>query len=84
MKKFKIAVTNAGGINQIGFIAVRGDFASDGKINGGDFIAHKRADADRQARDWADWNSQFDNNQGVAFLVCRKTPRRGWVVVAQF
>ena len=84
MKAFKIAVTNMGGFNQVGRIAVRGDFASDGKINGGDFIAHKRADADRQARDWADWNSQFDNNQGVAFLVCRKTPRRGWVVVAQF
>lgn len=84
MKAFKVAVTNMGGFNQVGRIAVRGDFASDGKINGGDFIAHKRADADRQARDWADWNAQFDDQHGVAFLVCRKTPRRGWVVVAQF
>lgn len=84
MKAFKVAVTNMGGWNHIGSICVKGDFASDGKINGGDFIAHKRADADRQAKDWADWNSQFDDQHGVAFLVCRKTPRRGWVVVAQF
>jgi hypothetical protein len=83
MKAFKVAVTNMGGFNQVGRIAVRGDFASDGKINGGDFIAHKRADADRQAKDCADWNAQFDK-AGIAFLVCRKTPRRGWVVVAQF
>lgn len=84
MKKFKIAVTNMGGFNQVGKVAIKGDFASDGKINGGDFIAHKRVDADRQAQDWADWNSQFDNQHGVAFLVCRKTPRKGWVVVSQF
>lgn len=84
MKAFKIAVTNMGGFNQVGRIAVRGDFASDGKIGGGDFITRKRVDADRQARDWADWNSQFDDQQGISFLVCRKTPRRGWVVVAQF
>ena len=84
MKAFKVAVTNMGGWNHIGSICVKGDFVSNGLVNGGDFIAHKRADADKFAQNSADWCAQFDNNQGVAFLVCRKTPRRGWVVVAQF
>jgi hypothetical protein len=84
MKAFKVAVTNMGGWNHIGSICVKGDFVSNGLVNGADFIAHKRVDADKFAQGSADWSSQFDNNQGVAFLVCRKTPRRGWVVVAQF
>ena len=84
MKAFKVAVTNMGGWNHIGSICVKGDFVSNGFVGGGNFIAHKRADADRQAKDCADWNAQFDDQHGVAFLVCRKTPRRGWVVVAQF
>jgi hypothetical protein len=84
MKAFKIAVTNMGGWNHLGSICVKGDFVSNGLVNGEDFIAHKRADADKIAQDKADWNSQFDDQHGVAFLVCRKTPRRGWVVVAQF
>ena len=84
MKKFKVAVTNMGGWNHIGSICVKGDFVSNGFVNGGDFITHKRADADKFAQNRADWCSQFDDQHGVAFLVCRKTPRRGWVVVAQF
>ena len=84
MKAFKVAVTNMGGFNQVGRIAVKGDFVSNGFVNGKDFITHKRADADKFAQNRAAWNSQFDDQEGVAFLVCRKTPRKGWVVVAQF
>jgi hypothetical protein len=76
MKKFKIAVTNCNGWNQVGFIATKDDFVSS-KV----FI--KRTDADTFAQSQSDWNSQFDN-QGIGFLVCRKTPCKGWVVVAQF
>jgi hypothetical protein len=83
MKAFKVAVSNMGGWNHIGSIATRGDFMSDGIIGGGDFIAFNRADANKKAQDCADWNSQFDST-GIAFLVCRKTPRKGWVVVDQF
>ena len=77
MKKFKVALTNCSGWNQIGFIATKDDFVSSKVFN-------KRIDADNFAQFQSDWNSQFDGNQGIAFLVCRKTPRRGWVVVAQF
>jgi hypothetical protein len=84
MKKFKIAVSNMGGRNHLGSIAVKGEFISNGLIGGSDFIASKRADANQKAQDCADWASQFDDQIGTAFLVCRKTPRKGWVVVAQF
>jgi hypothetical protein len=84
MKKFKVAMTDFGGWNYIGSICVKGDFVSNGLVGGGDFTAKTRANADAFARNKAEWYAQFDNNQGVGFLVCRKTPRRGWVVVAQF
>jgi hypothetical protein len=76
MKRFKIAVTNCNGWNQIGFIATKDDFVSSK-------VFTKRIDADNFAQTQLDWNLQFDST-GIAFLVCRKTPRRGWVVVAQF
>ena len=77
MKKFKVAVTNCNGWNQVGFIATKDDFVSSKVFN-------KRIDADTFAQSQADWNSQFDDNTGMGFIVCRKTPRKGWVVVAQF
>jgi len=55
MKKFKIAVSNMGGWNHLGAIAVKGDFMSNGIIGGGDFIAFNRKDADKKAQDCADW-----------------------------
>jgi hypothetical protein len=76
MKKFKIAVTNCNGWNQIGFIATKDDFVSSK-------VFSRRIDADNFAKVQSDWNSQFDN-QRIGFLVCRKTPCKGWVVVAQF
>ncbi|HCT98814.1 MAG TPA: hypothetical protein DF614_01660 [Methylococcaceae bacterium] len=78
MSKFKIAITNQGGFNHIGGIATR---TSVDWVSG--FTAQKRAIADAKAKDCADWHGQFDNNTGIAFLVCRKTPRKGWVVVGQ-
>ncbi len=84
MKKFKVAVTNLGGWNHLGAVCTKGEFISNGLIGGSDFIASKRADANQKAQDCADWASQFDDQIGTAFLVCRKTPCKGWVVVAQF
>lgn len=74
--RFKVAITNCNGWSQIGYIATKDDFVSSKVFN-------KRIDADTFAQFRADWNSQFDD-KGIGFLVCRKTPRRGWVVVAQF
>ena len=73
MKKFKIAAINCGGFNQIGFQATKNDFI-DARI------FNKRVDANAHAQQKADWCNQ----QGIGYLVCRKTPRKGWIVVDQF
>ena len=76
MKKFKIAVTNMGGIHQVGFQAIKGDFAPDATI----FAT--RAAAQAAAQGMADWNSQFDDQRGFAALVCTKRGTR-WIVISQ-
>ena len=76
MKKFKIATTNAGGFCQVGFQAVKCDFALNAQV----FLT--RAAACAAAQDMADWNSQFDDQRGFAALVCAKKRTR-WIVVSQ-
>lgn len=78
MKQFKIAVTNQAGFDHVGGIATK---ASVDWIAG--FMAQKRVIADAKAKECAAWYAQFNNN-GIGFLVCRKTPNKGWVVVGQF
>lgn len=78
MKQFKIAITNMAGFNHIGGIATKNS------VDWVSFTAQKRAIADAKAKECADWYGQFDNNNGIGFLVCRKTPKKGWVVVGQF
>ena len=76
MKKYKIAITNCGGFCQLGFQAVRADFAADAKV----YLT--RAAAQAAAQDMADWNSQFDDQCGFAALVCAKKGTR-WIVISQ-
>lgn len=76
MKKFKIAITNMGGIAQVGFQAIKADFAGDAKV----FLT--RASAQEAAQKMADWNDQFDGQHGFAALVCAKKGTR-WVVISQ-
>ena len=76
MNKFKIAITNLGGFNQIGNQAVKSDFASDAKV----FLT--RSAAQLAAQEMADWNNQFDNQRGFAALVCAKKGTK-WLVISQ-
>jgi hypothetical protein len=76
MKRFKIATTNTGGFNQVGFQAVKADFAANAKV----FLT--RVAAQSAAQDMADWNDQFDDQRGFSALVCAKKGTR-WLVISQ-
>lgn len=77
-KKFAVAITNCGGWNQVGHTATRDDLL----VGRWGFFSTRKA-ADEAAKKECEWHSQFDD-RGISSLVCRKTPRKGWVVVGQF
>ena len=85
MNVYKIAITDFPGWSWLGYVATRNgsDFLGDGlRLSNKHFLTTSRKEADAKAQECADWVAQFEDTRG--YLVVRKTPRKGWVVVAQF